>query len=85
MWEILGIAVVSNLLKYLLAKHESKTLGLLLGLLIGAVVGLYPFQAGVKPQVGDVLKGQTLIQAKILLRCLLFLDFLGMLLMVSVF
>ncbi len=60
---LVGVAVISNLLKYLLAKYESQTLGLLLGLLVGAVVGLYPFQAGVTPKVGDMLKGQIVIQA----------------------
>ena len=32
---------------------------MLLGLLLGAVVGLWPFQRGVAPSVGDTFKGQT--------------------------
>ena len=55
---VLGIVVVSNALKWLLAAHELPTLGALLGLLFGAVIGLWPFQQGVAPQVGDTFKGQ---------------------------
>lgn len=55
---VLGIVVVSNALKWLLAKFELPTLGALLGLLLGAVVGLWPFQHGVAPKVGDTFKGQ---------------------------
>jgi putative membrane protein len=57
---VIGIVVVSNLLKILLAKYEKPTLGVLLGLLVGAVVGLWPFQAGVKPRVGDLVRGQAI-------------------------
>lgn len=57
---VVGVVVVSNLLKWLLARHELPTLGVLLGLLAGAVVGLWPFQHGVAPAVGDTFKGQTL-------------------------
>ncbi len=53
-----GVVVVSNGLKWLLAKHELPTLGALLGLLVGAVVGLWPFQRGVAPSIGDTFKGQ---------------------------
>ncbi len=56
---VLGIVVVSNALKWLLAKYELPTLGALLGLLLGAVVGLWPFQHGVAPKVGDTFKGQV--------------------------
>jgi len=56
---VLGIVVVSNALKWLLAKFELPTLGALLGLLLGAVVGLWPFQHGVAPEVGDTFKGQV--------------------------
>ncbi|MCA9292680.1 MAG: DUF368 domain-containing protein [Phycisphaerales bacterium] len=59
----LGVAVglvgVSNLLKWMLHRHEALTLGLLLGLLIGSVLGLYPFVDSVSPAVGDVFKGQA--------------------------
>lgn len=57
---VIGVIGVSNLLKFLLARFEAPTLGVLLGLLAGAVLGLWPFQQGVRPKVGDVFKGQTL-------------------------
>jgi len=57
---VIGIVVVSNLLKVLLTRYEKPTLGALLGLLVGAVVGLWPFQAGVKPAVGDTIRGQVM-------------------------
>ena len=56
---VVGIVVVSNGLKWLLARFERPTLGVLLGLLVGAVVGLWPFQRGVAPAVGSIFKGQT--------------------------
>jgi hypothetical protein len=56
---VAGVVGVSNLLKWLLARHSNATLGVLLGLLLGAVVGLWPFQAGVEPTPGaTVIKGQ---------------------------
>lgn len=56
---VAGVVGVSNLLKWLLARHANATLGVLLGLLVGAVVGLWPFQAGVEPTLGEtVIKGQ---------------------------
>ncbi|MGI5861601.1 MAG: DUF368 domain-containing protein [Myxococcales bacterium] len=57
---VVGVVAVSNLLKMLFARFEKPTLGVLLGLLVGAVVGLWPFQRGVAPQVGDVIKGRTM-------------------------
>ena len=57
---VVGIVGVSNLLKWLLARFERATLGVLLGLLLGAVVGLWPFQRGIEPREGDVHKGQAL-------------------------
>lgn len=57
---VVGVAVVSNLLRYLLARHRHATLGVLLGILLGAVVGLWPFQEGVKPEAGEYFKGQVL-------------------------
>jgi putative membrane protein len=57
---VAGIVGVSNLLRWLLRHHEKATLGVLLGLLLGAVVGLWPFQQGVIPEIGDVVKGQAL-------------------------
>ncbi|NNE43455.1 MAG: DUF368 domain-containing protein [Gemmatimonadetes bacterium] len=57
---VAGVVGVSNLLKWLLARYEKATLGVLLGLLLGAVVGLWPFQAGVEPVPGEtVIKGQV--------------------------
>ncbi len=54
---VVGIAGVSNLLRYLLRKHRQATLGVLLGILLGAVVGLWPFQEGRKPVVGEMFRG----------------------------
>lgn len=62
---VIGIVVVSNLLKVLLARCEKPTLGVLLGLLLGAVVGLWPFQAGVKPALGDTVRGQSMTADKL--------------------
>ena len=56
---VVGIAGISNLLRWLLHRHEKATYGVLLGLLLGAVLGLWPFQQGVAPPPGAVLKGQT--------------------------
>lgn len=56
---VVGVAGVSNLLRWLLRRYEKATYGVLLGLLFGAVLGLWPFQRGVAPLPGSVLKGQT--------------------------
>lgn len=50
---VAGVVGVSNALRWLLHRFEKATLGALLGLLLGAVVGLWPFQQGVPPQVGE--------------------------------
>ena len=55
---VFGIVAVSNVLKWLLERYERLTLGFLLGLLVGAVVGLWPFQEGVPPELGSMWKGQ---------------------------
>lgn len=47
---VLGVVGVSHSLRWLLARFEKATLGVLLGLLLGAVVGLYPFQRPVAPE-----------------------------------
>ncbi len=57
---VVGIAGVANILRFVLHRYERATLGVLLGLLIAAPAGLYPFREGVKPQIGDVIKGETL-------------------------
>ena len=55
---VVGVALVSNLVKWLLVKFEKATLGFLVGLLLGSVVGLWPFQQGVAPVIGDEIKQQ---------------------------
>jgi len=48
---VLGIALLSNLLKALLARRAAVTHAALLGLLIGSVFGLWPFQQAVHPEL----------------------------------
>ncbi len=48
-----GIALLSNLLKVLLARWSGPSHGALLGLLVGAVLGLYPFQDSVHPELSE--------------------------------
>ena len=55
---VLGIVLVGNLLKWLFSNFQTATLGVLLGLLVGSTVGLFPFQQGRLPVVGDVIKAQ---------------------------
>ena len=62
---VLGIVLISNLVKTLLAKYEKATLGTLMGLLLGAVLGLWPFQQGVAPELGTVIKGREMTAALI--------------------
>ena len=62
---VVGMIGVSNLLRWLLKRHAKPTLGALLGLLFGAVVGIWPFQQGVVPNLGDVLNGVVLTAADI--------------------
>ena len=57
---LVGIAGVANVLRWLLHAHPKGTLGFLLGLLVGVVVGLWPFQQGVPPQPGNVIRGQVM-------------------------
>lgn len=56
----IGVLVVSNLLRVVLERYEQPTLGVLMGLLVGAVLGLWPFQEGVAPRVGEMFKGEVL-------------------------
>ncbi|MCZ6754410.1 MAG: DUF368 domain-containing protein [Gemmatimonadetes bacterium] len=62
---VAGVVGVSNLLRWLLRRYDKPTLGALLGLLLGAVVGLWPFQRGLEPAVGDLLNGIALTAADI--------------------
>lgn len=50
---VLGIALLANLLKALLARWSGPSHGALLGLLCGSVFGLYPFQEAVHPELAD--------------------------------
>jgi putative membrane protein len=62
---VLGVVGVSNLLRWLLHRYEKPTLGVLLGLLLGAVVGLYPFQAPVLPELGFENHGRPVPEAEL--------------------
>lgn len=55
---VLGVVVVSNVLRWVLHKYERLTLGVLLGLIVAAPAGLYPFRVGIVPQIGDTIKGE---------------------------
>lgn len=52
-----GVLGVSNLLEWMLERFRKLTLGVLLGLLLGAVLGLWPFQHSVAPELGQVWRG----------------------------
>jgi len=62
---LVGIVVVSNLIEAALERFPKATLGVLLGLLLGAVVGLWPFQEGVRPTPGDLHDGEPLTASAI--------------------
>ena len=57
---VAGIAIVSNLLNWLLRAYRKATLGVLIGLLLGSVVGLWPFQAYTEP-----VPGKTVIKSRL--------------------
>lgn len=59
---LVGLVLVSNLLRSLIRRFERATLGVLLGLLLGAPAGLYPFKQGVPPVAGDVIRGEILTE-----------------------
>jgi putative membrane protein len=61
---LVGLVLVSNLLRWLIRRFERATLGVLLGLLLGAPAGLYPFKQGVPPMAGDVIRGEVLTEAE---------------------
>lgn len=62
---VLGVAVIGNLLRFVLHRFEKHTLGFLLGLLIAAPAGLYPFKEGVPPAIGDVFEGEVVTEASL--------------------
>lgn len=41
---VIGLAVLSNLLRFVLARYHKPAIGFLMGLLLGSVLGLYPFK-----------------------------------------
>ena len=56
---VMGVALVSNVLHWLLHHHRKAILGVLIGLLLGSVAGLWPFQVYVEPVPGQsVIKGR---------------------------
>ena len=62
---VFGIVAVSNLIKLLLERYRRATLGVLLGLLLGAVLGLWPYQMGIPPQPGEIIRGREMTPALI--------------------
>lgn len=62
---VIGVALISNLLRHLLHRHRPATLGLLLGLLAGVLAGLWPFQRAVEPRLGASIKGVVVTQANL--------------------
>lgn len=60
---VIGIAGVSNLLKWLLARFEKATLGFLLGLVLGSVLGLYPFREYVEPEKPAAVAEAEIVEA----------------------
>lgn len=48
---LIGVVGLSNLLKWLLHKHEKATMSLLMGVLLGSVVGIWPFGGQATAQV----------------------------------
>jgi putative membrane protein len=61
----LGVAIVGNLLQWLLHHYQKPTMGGLIGLLLGSTVGLWPFQRPLPPKLGDTIKGQRVTAANI--------------------
>lgn len=64
---VVGVVAVSNAIRWCLDRFEKATLGVLVGLLLGAVVGLWPFQQSVEPEVGETwVKGRLLTEETLL-------------------
>ena len=63
---LLGVAIVSNVLKWVLHRYERITLGVLLGLIVAAPAGLYPFRDGVLPIIGDTIKGELVTEENLI-------------------
>ncbi len=59
---VVGVVVVSNVLRVVLHRWEKLTLGVLLGLLLAAPLGLYPFRQGVAPEVGREFRGEMVTE-----------------------
>lgn len=59
---VAGVVLVGNALQWLLKNKRQATMGALLGLLLGSVIGLFPFQRGVEPEIGSTLKGQIVTE-----------------------
>lgn len=66
---LLSLFLLSNLLKWMLRRHRSATIGLLLGILFGSVVGIWPFDATSQPR--DIAVGSGLAIAGFLATVLL--------------
>ncbi|MFG0305341.1 MAG: undecaprenyl phosphate translocase family protein [Phycisphaerales bacterium JB040] len=62
---VIGIVVVSNLLRVLIHRFEKPTYGVLLGLLLAAPAGIYPFVEGVPPRVGDTFDGVVVTEENV--------------------
>jgi len=56
---IVGVVGVSNGVRWLLDHARKATLGVLMGLLLGAVLGLWPFKAPRHPDIGEIIRGET--------------------------
>lgn len=50
---VLGIGLLSNLLKFVLARYSAASHAALLGLLVGSVLGLWPFRSPTNPELAN--------------------------------
>jgi hypothetical protein len=58
---VLGVAVLSNVLKVVLERFTRVSHAVLLGLLIGSVLGLWPFQHAVHPALADEARLEAVV------------------------